>query len=45
IARRARERCFRAFLGNHWIGLAIFAGTVADYALRAPVWPPRWLAL
>lgn len=45
IARRERERCFRAFLGNHWIGLAIFAGTVADYALRAPVWPPRWLAL
>ncbi|WP_239670469.1 hypothetical protein, partial [Pseudomonas aeruginosa] len=24
----------RAFLHNHWAGLAIFLGTVADYALR-----------
>jgi 4-hydroxybenzoate polyprenyltransferase len=45
IRRRERAGCFRAFLGNHWVGLAIFAGTVADYALRAPQWPPRWLAL
>jgi len=44
IRDRERARCFRAFLGNHWIGLAIFAGTVADYALRGPHWPPRWLA-
>ena len=42
---RARERagCFRAFLGNHWLGLAIFAGTIADYFFRAQPWP-RWLA-
>ena len=42
---RARERagCFRAFLGNHWLGLSIFAGTVADYFFRAQPWP-RWLA-
>ena len=45
IRRRDRADCFRAFLGNHWVGLAIFAGTVADYALRAPLWPPKWLAL
>ena len=45
IRKRERASCFRAFLGNHWVGLAIFAGTLADYALRAPLWPPRWLAL
>ena len=28
------QACFRAFLHNHWAGLAILAGTVADYALR-----------
>jgi 4-hydroxybenzoate polyprenyltransferase len=30
---RQRDQCFRAFLNNHWVGLAIFAGTVADFAL------------
>ena len=35
IARgRERERCFRAFLHNHWGGMAIFAGIAADFALR-----------
>ena len=34
IRDRAREGCFAAFLGNQWVGLAIFAGTVTDYALR-----------
>jgi len=33
--RRDRQECFRAFLHNHWVGLAIFAGTAADFALRA----------
>ncbi|AYF89427.1 4-hydroxybenzoate octaprenyltransferase [Pseudomonas sp. DY-1] len=28
------QACFKAFLHNHWAGLAIFAGIVADYALR-----------
>jgi 4-hydroxybenzoate polyprenyltransferase len=32
--RRDRQDCFRAFLHNHWVGLAIFAGTAADFALR-----------
>jgi 4-hydroxybenzoate polyprenyltransferase len=43
IRKRERAACFRAFLGNHWLGLAIFAGTVADYVFRAQQWP-RWLA-
>ena len=30
IRHRDRAGCFRAFLGNHWVGLAIFAGTVLD---------------
>ena len=28
------QACFKAFLHNHWAGLAILAGIVADYALR-----------
>jgi 4-hydroxybenzoate polyprenyltransferase len=39
IRGRDRERCFKAFLHNHWLGLAVFAGTVADYAIRARAWP------
>ena len=35
IARnRDRAACFRAFLHNHWVGMAIFAGIALDYALR-----------
>lgn len=34
IRERSREGCFAAFRGNQWVGLAIFAGTVADYGLR-----------
>jgi len=29
IRRRQPDACFRAFLHNHWLGLAMFAGTVA----------------
>ena len=32
--RREREACFRAFLHNHWVGLAVFGGIAADYSLR-----------
>jgi 4-hydroxybenzoate polyprenyltransferase len=39
IRGRDRDRCFKAFLHNHWLGLAVFAGTVADYAIRAQAWP------
>jgi 4-hydroxybenzoate polyprenyltransferase len=35
IRTRDPARCFRAFLHNNWLGFAIFAGVVADYALRA----------
>ena len=39
IRRRERTNCFRAFLGNHWLGLAIFAGIVADFGFRFQAWP------
>jgi 4-hydroxybenzoate polyprenyltransferase len=41
IRRRERSACFRAFLGNHWLGLAVFTGVVADFGLRFGAWP-RW---
>ncbi|KAF0862118.1 4-hydroxybenzoate octaprenyltransferase [Pseudomonas sp. LD120] len=31
---RDRLKCFKAFLHNHWAGMAIFVGVVLDYALR-----------
>jgi 4-hydroxybenzoate polyprenyltransferase len=33
---RTREASFKAFLQNNWIGAAIFAGIVADFALGIP---------
>jgi 4-hydroxybenzoate polyprenyltransferase len=38
IRARERERCFKAFLHNNWVGGAIFAGIAADYAARG-AWP------
>jgi 4-hydroxybenzoate polyprenyltransferase len=32
--KREPQACFAAFLHNHWAGLAIFLGIVADYGLR-----------
>lgn len=34
IRDRARDACFRAFLNNNHVGLALFVGIAADYALR-----------
>lgn len=34
IRGRSRDGCFRAFRANHWLGAAVFAGTVLDLALR-----------
>ena len=31
---REPQRCFQAFLHNHWAGLAIFVGIVLNYALN-----------
>jgi 4-hydroxybenzoate polyprenyltransferase len=31
IRARDRDDCFRAFLNNHWFGLAIFLGIALDY--------------
>ena len=39
IRTRDRERCFRAFLSNHWLGFAIFAGVALDHAWRLNAWP------
>ncbi len=41
IRDRDRVRCFKAFLHNHWLGMAVFAGTALDYAVRAGSWPGR----
>jgi 4-hydroxybenzoate polyprenyltransferase len=34
IRFRAREACFKAFLNNNWVGVAVFAGIVLDYSFR-----------
>ena len=34
IRTRSRDGCMRAFRHNNWVGLAVFAGTAFDYALR-----------
>jgi 4-hydroxybenzoate polyprenyltransferase len=35
IKNRERERCFRAFLNNAWLGGAVFVGILLDYLYRS----------
>lgn len=35
IRERDRPRCFRAFLNNNWVGLAVFAGLALDFRFPA----------
>jgi len=39
IRGRDRQQCFRAFLNNHWLGFAVFAGVALDYGWRKNAWP------
>jgi 4-hydroxybenzoate polyprenyltransferase len=39
IRERTREGCFKAFLHNHWLGLAVYAGVALDYAVTRRTWP------
>jgi len=34
IRQRNPEACFKAFLHNNWVGMAIFAGVLSDYLLH-----------
>lgn len=36
IRERDRQRCFKAFLHNNYVGLVIFAGIVIDFLLQSP---------
>jgi 4-hydroxybenzoate polyprenyltransferase len=38
IRTRERDACFRAFLDNNWVGLAIFLGLAADLYFRIRLW-------
>jgi 4-hydroxybenzoate polyprenyltransferase len=42
IRGREPAACFRAFLGNHWLGLVVFLGVALDYAWRTHRWPHAW---
>ena len=36
IRGRERMACFKAFLNNNYVGLAVFAGIAADFLVKAP---------
>jgi 4-hydroxybenzoate polyprenyltransferase len=42
IRHRDRDGCFRAFLHNHWLGCAVFAGIALDFGVRLGSWPRAW---
>ena len=42
IRTRERDACFRAFLDNHWLGLAVFSGVALDFAVHLHRWPRVW---
>jgi 4-hydroxybenzoate polyprenyltransferase len=33
VLRRERDGCFKAFLNNNWVGMAILAGLLAAYTV------------
>ena len=37
IKNRDRDRCFKAFRNNNWVGAAVFAGLALDYVFRFPI--------
>ncbi len=37
IKTRDRDRCFKAFMNNNWVGGAVFAGLALDYYFRIPI--------
>ena len=39
IRTRERDKCFKVFMNNNWVGAVIFAGLLADYVLRSDRWP------
>ncbi len=39
IRSRDCDGCFRAFLHNHWFGLAVYASIGLDFAVRLRAWP------
>ena len=34
VRNRGRDACFKAFLNNNWVGLAIWTGLLANYIIR-----------
>jgi 4-hydroxybenzoate polyprenyltransferase len=41
IRTRDPAACFRAFLGNHWLGMTVFLGIAVDDAMHGR-WPAHW---
>jgi 4-hydroxybenzoate polyprenyltransferase len=34
IRKRERTNCFKAFLGNNWLGFAVFSGLATQYSIQ-----------